>query len=204
MNEFSPKSGIFSRDAGDRIVRAWVLDEVGAAFLPLSFSIAAVDSVMGLGEKRSTLVLRSGMKIPVALSYEELERKIYTPDFREPVLDLRSVTGNAAISLHLKMRTFLRKENTNSVITYDLMETDIARAEHYETGRSKSGKSIKIKFNTAAQNPPFLGTDSEALLDMPIDDFKYLCAKAKNSGLSFLDLCQVFKDNPQKYGLNPK
>ncbi|MCE9507276.1 MAG: hypothetical protein K8R48_03030 [Alphaproteobacteria bacterium] len=204
MNDFSPKSNFLSRDAGERLIRVWVPDEDGTTFLPFSFSIAAVEGVMGAGEKRSTLILRSGMKIAVALPHEDLEKKIYTPDFREPVLDLRNVTGSAVISLHLNMRALLRRENTNSVVVHDFPEVNIASAEHYETGRSKSGKSIKIKFNAAAQRPPFAGTNNEALLDMPLEDFKSFCAKAKNSGLSSLDLCQVFKDNPQKYGLNPK
>jgi hypothetical protein len=53
---------------------------------------------MEISEDRCALVLRSGVEIPVALSYEQLEQKIYERDFRTdgPVLDLRDVTGEAA------------------------------------------------------------------------------------------------------------
>jgi hypothetical protein len=53
---------------------------------------------MELGTDRSAIVLLSGIKIPVAVSYEDLEQKIYTPSFRTvgPVLDLRDVTGEVA------------------------------------------------------------------------------------------------------------
>jgi hypothetical protein len=202
MNEFSPKGRIFSRDAGDRLVRAWVLDEDGVTFHPFSFPAAAVDGVMGLGEKRSALVLRSGMKIPVALSYEELEKKIYTSDFREPLLDLRDVTGKAADTLQLKIRAFLRQADSNNVVTYDFPEVSVVSIEAIETSRSKSGKAVRISFNAAAKNYPF--GDKSAILDMPYDDYTVFLAAAKEQGLDTLNLCKPFKDNPQKFGLSPK
>jgi hypothetical protein len=70
----------------------------GGIFLPKTFPETEVEGVMGLADDKSALVLRSGVKIPVALSYEQLEQKIYQPDFKndDPVLDLRNVTGKAA------------------------------------------------------------------------------------------------------------
>jgi hypothetical protein len=67
-------------------------------FLPKTFPENEVEGVMGLADGKSALVLHSGVKIPVALPYEELEQKIYSPSFRTdgPLLDLRDVTGEAA------------------------------------------------------------------------------------------------------------
>jgi len=86
----------FSSSHGDRLIRVLIAE--GKGFDPTTFSETEVERVMGIGEDRSALVLRSGVKIPVALSYEQLEQKIYERDFRTdgPVLDLRDVTGEAA------------------------------------------------------------------------------------------------------------
>jgi len=85
-----------SSSHSDRLIRAMVAD--GGVFLPKTFPETEVEGVMGLADDKSALVLRSGVKIPVALSYEQLEQKIYQPDFKndDPVLDLRAVTGEAA------------------------------------------------------------------------------------------------------------
>ena len=86
----------FSSSRGDRRIR--VLIEEFKGFAPTTFSETEVERVVGLGEEHSALVLRSGVKIPVALSFEQLEQKIYEPDFHTdgPVLDLRTVTGEVA------------------------------------------------------------------------------------------------------------
>jgi hypothetical protein len=85
-----------SSSRGERRIRVLIAE--GKGFSAATFSEAEVERVMEIAEERSALVLRSGVKIPVALSYEQLEKKIYKPDFRTdgPVLDLRNVTGEAA------------------------------------------------------------------------------------------------------------
>jgi hypothetical protein len=92
----SPTVKNLSSREGDRLIRALIAE--GKGFYPTTFSETEVERVMGIGEDRSFLVLRSGVKIPVALSYEQLEQKIYQPDFKNDgtVLDLRAVTGEAA------------------------------------------------------------------------------------------------------------
>jgi len=97
MNQQSSIVKGFSSGHGDRLIRVMVAD--GNVFSPATFSQAEVEFVMGHSdEKSSAIVLRSGVKIPVALSYEELEQKLYSPSFRtdDSVLDLRAVTGEAA------------------------------------------------------------------------------------------------------------
>lgn len=81
---------------GDRRIRVLIAE--GNGFSATTFSEAEIERVMEIGKERSALVLRSGVKIPVARSYEQLEQQIYERDFWTdgPVLDLLDVTGCAA------------------------------------------------------------------------------------------------------------
>jgi hypothetical protein len=84
---------------GERLVRVLEKNEISASFSPSTFSISAVERVREIDEKRSFLILTSGFKIPVALSFAELEKKIYRPDFKTDdteILDLTKVTGKEA------------------------------------------------------------------------------------------------------------
>jgi hypothetical protein len=83
---------------GDRRIRVLIANPKSKGFSGTTFPESEVERVMEIGEDRSALVLRSGTEIPVALSYEQLEQKIYERDFRTdgPVLDLRDVTGEVA------------------------------------------------------------------------------------------------------------
>jgi hypothetical protein len=88
----------FSSGRGDRRIRVQVANQRGSDFHASTFAESEIQSIDDIGQDRSALVLRSGAEIPVALSYEQLEQKIYERDFRTdgPVLDLRDVTGEAA------------------------------------------------------------------------------------------------------------
>lgn len=102
-----------SSSHGDRLIRALIAE--GKRFDPATFSETEVERVMGIGKQRSALVLRSGVKIPVALSYEQLEQKIYQPDFKNDgnVLDLRAVTGEAAKPSEAHASALEAPANTN-------------------------------------------------------------------------------------------
>jgi len=84
-----------SSSHGDRLIRVLIESK---GFNPTTFPETEIERVVGIGEERSALLLRSGVEIPVAISYEQLEQKIYQPGFRNDglVLDLRDVTGEAA------------------------------------------------------------------------------------------------------------
>jgi hypothetical protein len=88
----------FSSSRCDRLIRVLIANPKSKGFSATTFSEAEVERVMEMGEDRSALMLRSGTEIPVGLSYEQLEQKIYQPDFKNDgtVLDLRAVTGEAA------------------------------------------------------------------------------------------------------------
>jgi hypothetical protein len=87
-----------STSHGDRRIRVLIANAKSKGFSATTFSEAEVERVMEIDTDHSALVLRSGTEIPVALSYEQLEQKIYEPDFRTngAVLDLRDVTGEIA------------------------------------------------------------------------------------------------------------
>jgi hypothetical protein len=86
-----------SSNRGDRRIRVLMPNPGQSTDTTATFSEAEVERVIEIGEERSALVLRSGLQIPVSLSFEHLEQKIYEPDFKNdgPVLDLRAVTGKA-------------------------------------------------------------------------------------------------------------
>ena len=88
----------FSSSRGDRRIRVQVGNQQGNGFHALTVAESEIQGVAEMGQDRSALVLRSGTEIPVSLPYEQLEQKIYEPDFKNdgPVLDLRDVTGEAA------------------------------------------------------------------------------------------------------------
>ena len=92
-----PSSIAISSSHGDRLIRVLVTNQKSNGFHALTLPENEIQGVAEMGQDRSALVLRSGVEIPVALSYEQLEQKIYQRDFRNdgPVLDLRDVTGEA-------------------------------------------------------------------------------------------------------------
>jgi hypothetical protein len=98
MTDPNPIAKILSSSHGERLIRVLIANPKSKGFSATTFSETEVERVMEMGDDLSALVLRSGTEIPVALSYEQLEKKIYEPDFRNdgPVLDLRDVTGEPA------------------------------------------------------------------------------------------------------------
>jgi uncharacterized protein DUF1566 len=87
-----------SGSRSDRLIRVLAANQNSDGFHALTFPENEIQGVADMGQDRSALVLRSGIEIPVTLPYEQLEQRIYQPDFRNdgPVLDLRDLTGDAA------------------------------------------------------------------------------------------------------------
>lgn len=196
---------------GEKLIRAQASDGKGGEFRPISFAVTAVDGVVGVGDQGSALVLRSGITIPVALPYEVLEEKIYASDFREAVLDLRDVTGNAALSVvspklaekievkpeGFMIRALVRKRYSTETSVIEFRESDLALMTPEDTNRSRCGRSVTLTFNAASKIRPFEGV---ANLDMPYNDFIYCLSNAREQGLETLDLFNIFAKNPGKYG----
>jgi Protein of unknown function (DUF1566) len=139
----------FSSSRGDRLIQALIANPKG--FSATTFSEAAVERVTEMAEERSALVLRSGTEIPVAISYEQLVKRIYQPDFKNdgPVLDLRNVTGEAA-----KLRA---PANTNRAATPgDKMQdgsvfAGISPDTHKPMYATPTDASLTMNFNQARE-----------------------------------------------------
>jgi len=79
------------------IIRVFAPEASGDGYRAVSFEQSRVDYVTEISPGLSALALKSGAKIPVAMDYDALERRVYFTDPRdEPVLDLREATGPAA------------------------------------------------------------------------------------------------------------
>jgi hypothetical protein len=83
----------------ERLIEAWEKNQFGSGYNLVTFPASSVERIKKITEKGSAIVLLSGAKISVALTYEELKQKVYRPDFKADEmsgLDLRSVTGVSA------------------------------------------------------------------------------------------------------------
>jgi hypothetical protein len=135
-----------SSGRGDRRIRVLIAE--GNGFSATTFSEAEIERVMDIGEERSALVLRSGVKIPVALSYEQLEQQIYERDFCTdgPVLDRLDVTGCAA-----------SKPSSGASIGDKMPAGTVYAGISPETGKSMyatpADAPLTMKFNAAKDYP---------------------------------------------------
>lgn len=90
----------FSRSSPVQHIHVLTEDRTGSgSCLPKMFPVSSLESVEAVNEKASTLTLRSGQKILVAIPCTTLYQKIYAPEFKRDdttVLDLSDVTGTAA------------------------------------------------------------------------------------------------------------
>ena len=193
-------------NAGEPLVHAYVQDEKTLSTVPVTFPVSAIDAVLGTNVKTSVLVLRSGMRISVALGYEELERRIYgVKDIKDDIedeLDLRSVTTAPKAEAPLSKQTelapaqktvagsdleifaTLRKMGSQETTDFTFREDAIASLEKLPS--HTFSESIRISFKNAATKGPF-GT-GEALLDMPLARFETLVADAKRGRQRLLDI----------------
>lgn len=220
MADIGKGHSIYTYDPAALRVDAMAAEKNNAGvFHPVSFRTTAIEYVMEIKDGVSAMVLYSGVTIPVALPFEKLKQMIYEPNIRDGmVVDLMKVTGTAVkdvlapklaekfnqqgpgLKTALKIKAYLRANAENRFVEFSFYETDIASLTPETGTRSKTKKSVSIKFNTAVKKGPF---GSEALLDMPHEDYLLYVSSAKSQGVPELDLCKIFVDNPGKYGFNP-
>ena len=95
-NRFSNDDSVFQTH-WRRLIRAKALTDESGAEAQTSFFETELERIVERDQKTSVLVLRSGFKISVALTFDELHQIIYEPGFRKdgPVIDLRAYTGAA-------------------------------------------------------------------------------------------------------------
>lgn len=198
-------SKITHRDAGDKLVHVMIeadAEAQDAAFVPFTFSSSVIEGVARRGDA-ATLTLLSGRKIPVAMSFDALCEKIYRSDFREPDIDLRTVTGLAAAPADIVIRAPLRITLDGLVMEFTFKEKEIVTFSPHQRGMfSKTGEAVTLQFNEAAQTR--FKRKSDLVLDMPYRDYQKFLAEARATGKSTLDLCAIFAKNPQRYGFKGK
>lgn len=201
-------SKTLGRDGQDLLIRAMAADDQGA-FRPVTFEKSRVDYIVGIDDKNSAIALVTGAKIAVAMAYEELEQKVYASE--EAVLDLRSVTGPAAVKVvpalaqdftaaakakeeietpaypmvnkPLKIAVFIRQAQEQNFQMHIFADTQIDwAAVTGEEGRN--GKITKLPLLHG--KGPF--GEKEMIIDMPRAAFMEVYSKAKMEGKAELDL----------------
>ncbi len=196
-------------DAEDLILRVMVPDATGKVFHPVTFTRERIDYVTQVSEAVSGIALKSGVKIPVALGYEELEKKIYFADIlSDPVLDLRDVTGPAAadaalpklatdfaavapvpddkkplVDREVTIAVFVRQKEEQNFQMFFVKDTNIDwKGVAGEEGRNGKMTTLPLRFGKG----PFGETTIQ--FDMPRPSFMELYNKTKLDGLDTLDL----------------
>ncbi|MCE9507277.1 MAG: hypothetical protein K8R48_03035 [Alphaproteobacteria bacterium] len=207
-----------SLDASDLRIEALVPEKNNVGVIrTILFRAGEISYVMDVSDKVSALVLKNNVTIAVALPYQELNRMIYEPDFRQAsLLDLKPFTGpaikdvlvpkladefNAPSKSGLVISAILRRGSSNNAVGFDFSESDIASYSDESGTRSKTGHSVRIIFNALAKTP--FGKDATHHIDMPYADFMKELVNAKKNGLAKLDLCSLFVANPNRYGFDP-
>lgn len=187
----------------------------------ISFPASNIDHIQERTEDTSTIVMKSGLRISVALAMDALYEKLYRPDFRQgDLLDLTRLCLDDEDLAQKKgaKKTFnqnagpliitaqLRKPETNSVANVTFSEDDVRHYNVENETRAKCRQSVRIYFNATMQKKlPFSDMTKEyVMIDMPNDDFLAALQSAKANGTGKLDLCAMFAANPRKYGLNPQ
>ncbi len=197
-------------DAEDLILRVLVPDDGGKTFHPMTFMRERIDYVTQVSETVAGIALKTGVKIPVAMDYEALEKKIYFADIlSDPVLDLRDVTGPAVgdavlpklaadfasaapaadgqarplVDRELTIAVFVRQKEEQNFQMFFIKDSNINWAGVAgEEGRNGKMTTLPLRFGKG----PFNETTIQ--FDMPRPSFMELYNKAKLDGLETLDL----------------
>ncbi len=196
-------------EADDLLLRVMARTDGGDGFAPLSFKRERIDYLTEVSPGVSGMALKNGVKIAVAMAYEDLERSVYFADIgADPVLDLRSVTGanvtqtlpalspvftDAAavdsthrpmVNKQLKIAVFVRQNEEQNFQMFFITDDriDWGKVEALEQG--KNGKATKLAL--LYDKGPF--GENKIIIDMPRPAFMEAYSKAKMEGATELDL----------------
>jgi len=212
-----------SAEPGEKRLRVLAPGADGGSFHAMSFERERIDYLTEISEGFSGIALKSGAKIPVALSYDALERRIYAAEDDAPVIDLRDVTGPAAktvalpalaadfesavappagadsapkpfVDRELTIAVFVRQSEQQNFQMFFVKDSNIYwNGVDGEDGRN--GKMTKIPLRSG--KGPF--GETSLIIDMPRATFMEIYNKAKLDGLAELDLReQTRRRDPDK------
>lgn len=198
------------RTADDLLIRAQMARDDGKGYAVAGFMRERIDYLADLGDGISGIVLKTGAKIAVRMSYDALEQAVYFADLQAaPVLDLREKTGadlaKAAFpdmgrdfaaaapapsqkrsleDVPLRIAFFARQPEQQNFQMCVLDEEDIdwKSVEGATNGRNGSYTKFKLVYGQS----PFGG--KEVMFDMPRPKFMELYNLAKMNGDQELDL----------------
>lgn len=210
------------RDDVSRVL-AYVTDSDGANFHRIVFEKTSVDYVMEVRSGLSAIALKSGVKIPVAMDFIELEKRIYESD--DPVLDLRAQTGKSLresvpeLSREMEKNeglktTFEDKPMAIAVFVRQAHEQNFKMFAFSDDDVSWGGISGESGRNGDCTHLPLLHKrgpfgEKEIIIDLPRPAFMELYNKAKMNGVTELDLRDLTRrrdpdETLKKKGIIPK
>jgi len=89
---FSPKSA--DKDYKIELYAPALSSSGENSYEPLMTQSSNVDYIQGMGQEASAIVLKSGIKIPVKITYQDLRQKLLDGPTHSETLDLLSITGS--------------------------------------------------------------------------------------------------------------
>lgn len=206
----------FTTEASELLIRAQVEDADGSTYRPVTFEKSRIDYITEIRDGISGIALKTGARIPVAMAYDELEKKIYFPDLSEtPVLDLREATGAAVKEMKVpepardfavaaaaapqtpgipEKKPFIDKPLKIAVFVRQMNEqnfqmcflTDTNIDWPRVTGEANGKNGMMTKLPLRYGKGPF--NEDTLIIDMPRAAFMEIYNKAKYDGLEELDL----------------
>ena len=202
----------FSRSAeqGLRIEAFVPVASLPGEYRRMMFHANQVASVLEFDEKRSGIVLESGVTIPVALSFDRLKVMIYEPDFKTGnSIDLTLVTGAVVADVvPVKLSTDFNPVAPSADETSKGPEVSLeiilyARASRgqdrqYKRHRIQAERISYFEPNAERKdNETYLkikktdGSTFDIFVQIPIAHFAQQLAQAKAERRESLDLCGI-------------
>lgn len=203
----------FSTESPDFLIEAYVTESGNTGkFHTIIFKAGEISYLTDINENISAIVLKNNIYIPIKMPLQQLKQKIYQPDFKSgATIDLKDVSGKCMkdaliptlsnkFNTPLLIHAILRKRKADDTTLFSFLEDDVLSWQSC-SAKSRSGEGVTITFNEQARKGPF---GEVAILDMPHSDLKSYLYDTKVQGDGVLDLCQIFKENPKKYGFKPQ
>lgn len=161
--------------------------------------------LMELDETHSCLITRSGIAVPVALSFDKLYDVLFqTPSIRGGKIDLTLITGAAAAAVRplTLSAAFHPKENPKNEGGNDpyikLMAINEDDQKKILTIKSSNIKSFEKNFHAGSLTEIYLKKAVEGMdsfnIEVHENVFKVKLAEALRDGVEFLDLMPGYKE----------
>jgi len=201
---FQSKSFHFDRE--DLWVEALIPGQEGLSPADvITFRVAAIKEMQSLGQKNASIKLDTGREIIFDISYGELRTKLREAEDR--VLDLRDATNitpkdklmkklreefkeaaerekHAAFEA-LSFKAFVRTAKKTDFREFAFTGLDVKPGELSEGSSIMGGSYTKLELRDPAKHG---FSTNEIIVEIPLAEFRALCAEATGKGFRELDL----------------